>query len=197
MKNIFVIIGKSSTGKDTFFKELLKCSDELNISSYIPYTTRPLRKGEQNGVDYFFVSDMEFESLIVNNKMLEYREYNTIHGIWKYGTVNDEQLKTDKNILIVLTLEGYNSLISSRIINKDKIIPIYIDVEDGLRLSRALKRERKQKEPKYQELCRRFLADSEDFNEEKLKYYGITKKFHNYNFKKCLNSIKNYIKSFN
>lgn len=197
MKKIFVIMGKSSSGKDTIFRQLLNFKDELNIVPYIPYTTRPIRKGEKNKVDYFFTSNEEFDTLIANGKMLEYREYNTEHGVWKYGTVMDSQLDTDKNILIVLTLEAYISLISSNIIDKENIIPIYVEVEDGKRLSRALAREKKQTIPKYQEMCRRFLADSKDFSEENLKKANITIRFKNNNFETCLTKIKNYILSFN
>jgi guanylate kinase len=129
--------------------------------------------------------------------MLEHREYNTIHGIWKYGTVSDKQFETDNNIIIILTLEGYLNFISSNIINKENIVPIYIDLDDGKRLSRALSRERNQKEPKYEELCRRFLADSKDFSEDKLQAAGINSRFENDIFLKCVKEIKNYIISFN
>ena len=196
MKKIFVILGKSSSGKDSIARELLNNADELNLSSYVPYTTRPIRQGEKENIDYFFVSDEEFDSLIENNKMLEYRAYNTVNGVWRYGTVYDEQLQTDKNILMLLTLEGYDSLISSNIINKDNIIPIYIQVDDGVRLTRALHREKSQTNPNYKEMCRRFLADSEDFSEDKILKAGITKRFYNYNFSKCMKKIINYIKSF-
>ena len=75
------------------------------------------------------------------------------------------------------------------------MLPIYIEVEDGLRLERALKREREQKEPKYAELCRRFLADSKDFSEENLKKAGIVKRFENIELDKCLNKILEEIKN--
>ena len=58
-------------------------------------------------------------------------------------------------------------------------MPIYIEVEDGERLSRALNRERMQESPKYEELCRRFLDRCERFSEEKLKEAGITRRFVN------------------
>lgn len=196
MKKFFVFMGKSSSGKDTLFKELLKSSEELDIIPYVPYTTRPMRENEENGKDYFFVSDEEFNGLILDGKMLEYRAYNTIHGIWKYGTVNDSQFETDKNIAIILTLEGYNSLVSSNSVDTKSIVPIYIEVEDGERLTRALAREKQQKQPKYKELCRRFLADSEDFSEENLESACINVRFENNNLEECLAQIKSYIRSF-
>jgi guanylate kinase len=62
---------------------------------------------------------------------------------------------------------------------EDRVIPIYIEVEDGLRLQRALDRERSMEEPKYEEMCRRFLADQKDFCEENIIAAGISKRFYN------------------
>ena len=73
--------------------------------------------------------------------------------------------------------------------------PIYIEVEDGLRLSRALERERMHKEPKYKELCRRFLADADDFSDEKLKDAGIDKRFVNTDIDSVLKEITEWILS--
>ena len=71
----------------------------------------------------------------------------------------------------------------------EQVIPIYVEVEDGLRLSRAVERERAQREPKYAELCRRFLADEADFSEEKLSEAGIVKRFQNDDLERCLQEI--------
>ena len=72
---------------------------------------------------------------------------------------------------------------------KEKLVPIYIEVEDGLRLTRALSREREQREPKYKELCRRFLADAEDFSEEKLAHAEIETRYENVDIEMCLQEI--------
>ena len=72
-------------------------------------------------------------------------------------------------------------------------MPLYIEVEDGRRLERALQRERGQSVPKYEEMCRRFLADSQDFSEEKIAEAGITRRFYNENLKDCLEDIEHYI----
>ena len=62
----------------------------------------------------------------------------------------------------------------------------YIEVEDGERLNRALTRERQQEVPRYAEMCRRFLADTEDFSEEHLRAAGIKKRYYNDDQKKML-----------
>jgi hypothetical protein len=74
--------------------------------------------------------------------------------------------------------------------------PIYIAVEDGVRLQRALDRERAQDKPKYREMCRRYLADTDDFSEENIAAAGITRRFENDVFEKCLKEITEYICQF-
>ena len=78
---------------------------------------------------------------------------------------------------------------------EDKVYPIYIDIEDGIRLERALDRERRQASPNYDELCRRFLADNKDFSLENLSNLDINKFYINEDLKQCINSIKKDILS--
>ena len=73
------------------------------------------------------------------------------------------------------------------------MVPVYIEIEDGIRLERALARERSQKEPKYAEMCRRFLADSEDFSEENLRKAGIRRRFENVDLEQCMEEITAFI----
>ena len=54
MGKIYCIMGKSSTGKDTLFKKILG-DESLSLKTIVPYTTRPVRAGEKNGVEYFSV----------------------------------------------------------------------------------------------------------------------------------------------
>ena len=97
-------------------------------------------------------------------------------GPWTYCTVDDGQIDPEKrDYLITATLEAYQALAS--FFGRESLVPIYLELEDGERLERALKRERMEKEPKYDELCRRFLADNIDFSEERLREVGIKKRF--------------------
>ena len=77
---------------------------------------------------------------------------------------------------------------------QDKVVPIYIDLDDGERLTRALQREKNQSEPRYEEMCRRFLADEQDFSEERITAAGIKKRFVNNKLEGCLLEIIEYIK---
>ena len=108
--------------------------------------------------------------------------------------MDDGQFDLDnRDYLVIATLEAYKEFI--RFFGKNKVKPIYINVEDGVRLTRALEREKAQTEPKYAELCRRFLADSADFSEDKLKEAGIDMVFENVSLEACLAEIVSYVLS--
>ena len=71
---------------------------------------------------------------------------------------------------------------------------IQAELDDGIRLQRALDREKAQDQPKYEEMCRRFLADAEDFSEERIRQAGIVKRFYNNDLEECLEEITGYLK---
>ena len=176
MGKIYCIIGKSSTGKDTIYK-LLLAREDLNLQTIVSYTTRPIRSKEVPGEEYNFVSIEEKDALLEEGKVIEIRKYDTVYGPWFYFTVDDGNVKLDENDYILIgTIESFEKL---KEYYGENIIPIYIEVDDGMRLERALKRERKQSEPKYEEMCRRFLADQVDFSQEKLEKAGINNIFVN------------------
>lgn len=194
MAKIFFVLGKSCSGKDTIFKEL-KENRELNLNTVTGYTTRPMREGETNGVEYFFVNNEELEALKNQGKVIECRDYNTIYGVWSYFTVDDGQINLEKgNYLYIGTLESYEQMV--RYYGKEVVVPIYVEVETGERLARAVNRERQQENPKYTELCRRFLADEEDFCEENIKKAGIKKRYENNRLERCIEEIVEDIRDF-
>ena len=187
MAKIFFVLGKSCSGKDTIFKKL-KEDRELNLNTVTGYTTRPMREGEINGVEYFFVNNEELEALKNQGKVIECRDYNTVYGVWSYFTVDDGQINLEKgNYLYIGTLESYEQMV--RYYGKEVVVPIYVEVETGERLTRAVNRERQQENPKYTELCRRFLADQNDFSEENLREAGINRRYRNQNKTQCLEEI--------
>lgn len=189
MKLIY-LIGKSSSGKDTIFKELLNLT---GYNSYITYTTRPMRNGEKQGVEYYFISDKKMNEYIKEHMVIECRAYKTVYGEWKYATIDDEQFKSNNNIITIGTLESYNKIREFFLGKKDfEIIPVYIEVPDNIRLRRAIEREEKGS-GNYDEMCRRFIADCKDFSDENLKNACIEKRFKNIVLDKCLNEILDYI----
>lgn len=190
MGKIFYLMGKSSSGKDTIYKQLQKRCPEL--STITLYTTRPVRENEVDGREYHFVDEDQLQSLEENGKVIELRSYDTVHGIWKYFTVDDGQIDLkNKSYLVIGTLESYEQM--CQYFGEHVVIPIYLEVEDGERLQRALLREQAQSMPKYAEMCRRFLADSKDFSEDNLLKAGIQKRFQNLDSKRCTEEIVLYI----
>ena len=186
MGKIYYMMGKSSSGKDTLYKEVLKALPELK--TLVLYTTRPIREGEQEGIEYHFVTDEELERFEKAGKIIEERTYDTVYGAWKYATIEDGQVNlAESDYLMIGTLESYGKL--KKYYGAAYLVPVYIEVEDGERLNRALTRERQQEVPRYAEMCRRFLADTEDFSEDHLRAAGIKKRYYNDDQKRCLDEI--------
>ena len=187
------MMGKSSSGKDTIYNIL---KQKMDVNTYVMYATRPIRDGEIDGVTYNFVSQEEMQEYIDGKKeqsLIEYRTYQTVYGPWTYATIKDEQFNSDKDMLMLGTLESYMKVKENFRDSNVDIVPIYIEVPDNIRLRRAIEREEKQKQPKYTEMCRRFIADSKDFSEENLKKAQIEKRFYNMDLEECVNEIMDYI----
>lgn len=192
MGKIFLLMGKSTSGKDTIYKELIK-NEKLGLDKVVPYTTRPMRDGEKDGVQYFFKKENEYLELKSQGKIIEERTYYTHYGEWRYFTVDDGQINLkDGNYLVIGTLESYCYI--RDYFGKENVVPLLIDVEAKIRLKRAMAREDKQEHPKYDEMCRRFLADEEDFSEDKIESAGITERFtNNAKIESCIEEITEYI----
>ncbi len=192
MGKIICLMGKSSTGKDTIYKRLLERND-LQLKRIVPYTTRPIRVNEREGVEYHFTDEDGFTALLEQGKIIEDRAYNTVHGVWRYFTVADDSMDLNQNnYCLIGTLEAYERI--RDYFGAERVLPVFIELADGERLQRALNREKKQKHPKYEEMCRRFLADSRDFSEERIEEAGIQLRFYNGSLEECMNSIVTYIK---
>ncbi|MCR5516566.1 MAG: guanylate kinase [Lachnospira sp.] len=193
MNEIVFIMGKSASGKDKIYKTLVE-DFKGKFKTVTMYTTRPMRVGEKEGVEYHFVDNekaLEFEKA---GKVIELRAYDTVYGLWKYFTADDGQIDLTKKdrYIIIGTLEAYEKFLE--FYGKEHLLPIYIEVDDDIRLTRAIKREKKQEKPNYEELCRRFLADAKDFNEENIKRAGIEVRFqNNTKLEDCIKRIEDYI----
>ncbi len=192
MGKIFLLMGKSSSGKDTIYKELIK-NKQLGLEKVVPYTTRPMRDGEKDGVQYFFKKENEYLALKDAGKIIEERTYHTKYGEWRYFTVDDGQIDLfSGNYLVIGTLESYCYF--RDYFGKENVIPIFIDVDAKVRLQRAMQREETQEFPRYDEMCRRFLADEDDFSEEKIHAAEINRRFsNNTEIENCISEITEYI----
>lgn len=191
MGKIVCLMGRSSSGKDTIYKKLLE-QDKIVLRAIIPYTTRPIRAGETDGVEYHFTDETGFQELLSQGNVVEHRVYHTYLGMWRYFTVSDGNIDlVQHSYLLIGTLEAYTQM--QTFYGADKVLPVMIELDDGERLQRALDRERAQDDPKYEEMCRRFLADAGDFSEEKLTGAGIDRTFYNDRVDRCLEEILTYL----
>ena len=177
-KHLYYLIGKSGSGKDSIFAKL---QEEFAMRPLLLFTTRPMREGEEDGREYYFVTPAFLEKVRADGKILEERTYYTVNGPWTYFTALLEDYQridlSAEDYLGIGTIASYRKL--SAAFGEGEVIPLYIEVEDGLRLLRSLEREREQKKPNYAEICRRFLADQEDFSEGRIREAGIVKRFSN------------------
>ena len=193
MGHIFCLMGKSASGKDTLYSSLLNDSD-LSLNQIVSYTTRPIRDGETEGVQYHFTDIEGLKAMENKGIVIESRCYNTCFGDWYYFTAQDGSIKIDsEDYLIIGTLESFSKIRSY--FGAENVVPLYIAIDDGIRLERALARERSQSSPKYDEMCRRFLADCQDFSDEKLQEAGIdgSSTYCNEDFDKCVKALKEKI----
>lgn len=191
MGKIYTVMGKSATGKDTVYKKLVERFGG-RFKEVVMYTTRPIRAGEQNGVEYFFVSIPEKDKMEEDGKILEIRRYDTVYGPWWYFTADDGQIDLSTgDYMMITTLAGYENM--RNCFGTENVVPIYTDIDNYTRLHRAVERENKQKVPNFSEVCRRYLADEEDFRESELERLGVTKRFINDDLNRCLEEIAAWI----
>ncbi len=101
--NLIVVSGPSGAGKDTIVDKVLNMNPNTFLS--VSATTRNIRNGEQDGVNYYFYSKEEFENRINNNDFLEYAKYNDNY----YGTPKSkvkEMLEKGNDVILVIEIEG-------------------------------------------------------------------------------------------
>ena len=184
---LFLLMGKSATGKDTICEALLR-RFEGRLRKIVPYTTRPLRAGETDGVEYHFVTVEEMQRMQQEGRVLECRTYHVVVGDWHYFTADDGQIdESGVHTIMIATPEVYFGLKKTKY--ADAIVPIYLESEDEERLLRSIWRERKQSKPNYAEVCRRYLADERDFAPEIIDQMNVRLRFLNWQFTSCMRLV--------
>lgn len=195
MGKIVMISGKSATGKDTIYRKLLS-NKSYKMTKMTLYTTRPMRDGETEGEEYYFRDNTFLEKCLNENRVIEKREYtvlvNGIQTIWYYFTLNDSINLDLTSYLVIGTLKQLQSY--QEYFGKENILPIYITVNDYDRLCRNIERESLNKKSNYLELCRRFIADEEDYSNDNLEKAGIEFCIENDNINSCVGKVLKYIK---
>lgn len=159
MKKIITLTGCSASGKDTLLNMIIWYNK--NILPIISTTTRPMRKGEKEGVNYYFKKEIDL------NNLIEYRKYQTINGTYFYGIEKEEienKLKQNDTLIVILDYRGLKAMREYCLKNNIKIESYYIQVPLKTRLYRSLKREELEypDDEHYLEICRRAIADNEE-----------------------------------
>ena len=140
-KKIFALLGYMSVGKDTILKQVLKDMDD--VKPIISTTTRPMRKGETEGVEYYFIDDTEFFRR--GTDFVEQRIYHTKvkeNGVekdatWRYG-IERAELEKDDYLIVIVDSVGYKEL--KNYVGNNKIVPIFISAPQEELKARALAR---------------------------------------------------------
>ena len=140
-KKIFALLGYSSVGKDTILKQVLKDMDD--VKPIISTTTRPMRKGETEGVEYYFIDDTEFFRR--GTDFVEQRIYHTKvkeNGVekeatWRYG-IERAELEKDDYLIVIVDSVGYKEL--KNYVGNGRIVPIFISAPQEELRTRALAR---------------------------------------------------------
>ncbi len=152
-KTLILLCGKSAAGKDTV---AMKLNRVLQAKSYpchimISDTTRPKRKGENNGVHYHYLSSEQFLKRAAEGKYLEYTDFNG----WYYGTSADEI--ADGFNIAIFDPAGVRNIINSTLF--DAVLPVLLETNTKERLIRSHDREGKWSF----EFFRRLAVDYKDF----------------------------------
>lgn len=140
-KKIFALLGYMGVGKDTILKQVLKDIDD--VKPIISTTTRPMRKGETEGVEYYFIDDTEFFRR--GTDFVEQRIYHTKvkeNGVekdatWRYG-IERMELEKDDYLIVIVDSVGYKEL--KNYVGNGKIVPIFISAPQEELKARALAR---------------------------------------------------------
>lgn len=140
-KKIFALLGYMGVGKDTILKQVLKDIDD--VKPIISTTTRPMRKGETEGVEYYFIDDTEFFRR--GTDFVEQRIYHTKvkeNGVekeatWRYG-IERAELEKDDYLIVIVDSVGYKEL--KNYVGNGRIVPIFISAPQEELRARALAR---------------------------------------------------------
>ena len=151
---MIIIIGKAGTGKTSVVEELYK----RGFDRILTCTTRPMRAGEQEGIDYFFLTEEQFAKFSWMGYFAETREYHTSQGIWRYGSPKVEFLSATDRDVIILTPDGVRAIIPFLKEHNIEYQVVMIDSDDDVIRQRMLDRGDEE-----EEINRRIESDKVDF----------------------------------
>ncbi|MBP5408249.1 MAG: AAA family ATPase [Bacilli bacterium] len=150
---MIILIGRSASGKTTIAKKLI---EDYNFKKFVTNTTRPMRIGEVNDVDYHFITEEEFLNKKKKSMLIEDTYYNGYH----YGT-SIEDVSDDK--VLIVDINGANKFYEKL---KDEVVIFYINASDDVIKQRMIDRK-----DDLETINSRLKIDHEYFNINKLIHY--------------------------
>ena len=145
---MIVVCGRSCTGKDSIVKAI---QEQHKFNRVVTFTTRDKRPNETNDIDYHFITKEEFDKKVEEGFFAEYREYNTVNGLWKYGSAKESY---SGDGVIILSPSGVKTVLEKL----HNITVVLIDADDEVIKARQAARGDDKKEAE-----RRFVQDIIDF----------------------------------
>ena len=145
---MIVVCGRSCTGKDSIVKAI---QEQHKFNRVVTFTTRDKRPNETNDIDYHFITKEEFDKKVEEGFFAEYREYNTVNGLWKYGSAKESY---SGDGVIILSPSGVKTVLEKL----HNITVVLIDADDEVIKARQMSRGDSHKEAE-----RRFVQDIIDF----------------------------------
>ena len=165
MCKIITITSPTASGKDSILKRVIEKSKEenLNVEFVLSTTSRPMREGENQGIEYNFISYEECLNKLYKDKtFIESRIYNTECGLWIYGIENTSiDILSDKVYIAIIDFNGLLQLERYCELNNIELKSFYIDCKNSTRLERSLKREPDASDKQILEMCRRIISDND------------------------------------
>lgn len=154
---IFILFGKSGVGKSTVYKDLIKYK-KYDLTPIVPYTTRPPRPDDIEGIDYHFINKDQFLEMMVDGDLFEATKFKVANGdTWYYGTPKaDYKSKGDK--IIIANPFNLKSILKNCRHNKIPAKAIYLYCQSKVSFRRLVDRDDDMKEA-----SRRIDADKKDF----------------------------------
>lgn len=168
MAKVITLTGMSASGKDAILKGVINRS---SIKPVISTTSRPIRNGETNGIEYHFVSKEQAEKKLYNHEFIEVREYYVANGDrWLYGITKDSiDIDSNDTYIAIVDYDGLKQLNKYLDRNNVEHYSYYLNVNYQDLLLRSLQREGNMCDLQVEEVVRRFKDDLE--NVQPAKFY--------------------------
>lgn len=180
---LLCILGFSASGKDSIANEIIS---KLGFTKIVQHTSRPQRKSELFGIDYYFISTLEFEKDIVADEFLSYRLFITTNDKCYYG-IKRNSINIHNKKIVVIDIEGLVDL--KKNYSDNDILSIFIDVDYELRLERVKIRG----DVDFDEFERRATDDE---SKKSLIYTECSEVVENINFEECFLCIQKIIENY-